>query len=142
MRVLFDTNVFISFLLPSSDRDTITQIIDAAFKRKFALLISQEIVEEFSNAIARKKYLSKRITNEDANQFIKSIAEIAHIIPALSVRLPSTVRDIKDNYLITYAVIGNTDYLVTGDKDLLTLKKVGEVKIVTPKKFLQILKAK
>lgn len=48
-------------------------------------------------------------------------------------------RDPKDDYLIAYAVIGEADYLVTGDKDLLVLEQIAGVTIVTPARFADLL---
>ena len=56
--------------------------------------------------------------------------------------LPINVRDKKDEIIIATAMGGNADYLVTGDKDLLILKrspKLGNLKIMTVKEFLSIL---
>ena len=38
-------------------------------------------------------------------------------------------RDSKDNFLLALAKDGKADYLLTGDKDLLELKKFGKTKI-------------
>jgi predicted nucleic acid-binding protein len=43
------------------------------------------------------------------------------------------------NILLAYAVVGEADYLVTGDDDLLVLGEVAGVKIVTPRQFLTVL---
>jgi predicted nucleic acid-binding protein len=52
--------------------------------------------------------------------------------------LPLT-RDPKDDYLLTYALAGQADYLVTGDADLLVLGQVGTVRIVSPADFAALL---
>lgn len=48
-------------------------------------------------------------------------------------------RDEKDDFLLNLAIDGNADYLVTGDKDLLILKKVNKTKILTYSELLEIL---
>jgi len=45
-----------------------------------------------------------------------------------------------DVKIITCAVAGKADYIVTGDKDLLVLKEYKGIRIVTPKTFSDILK--
>jgi predicted nucleic acid-binding protein len=45
-------------------------------------------------------------------------------------------RDSKDNFLLSLAVDGNADYLITGDKDLLILEKVNKTLIVTIQEYL------
>jgi hypothetical protein len=45
-------------------------------------------------------------------------------------------RDPKDDFILECAQTGNADLLVTGDKDLLTLKSFGATEIVTPRQYL------
>lgn len=49
-------------------------------------------------------------------------------------------RDPLDLPFLQLATVGRADYLVTGDRDLLSLKAVFEVPIVKVEAFLQILK--
>lgn len=51
-------------------------------------------------------------------------------------------RDPKDDYLLAYALVGQADYLVTGDHDLLALQHVGDTQIVTTSEFWEILKGR
>jgi uncharacterized protein len=48
-------------------------------------------------------------------------------------------RDVKDDYLLSFSVDGNIDFLVTGDVDLLILEQVGQMKIVNMNTFNAIL---
>jgi uncharacterized protein len=50
-----------------------------------------------------------------------------------------TSRDPKDNKFLALAVSGQADYL-TGDKDLLVLKSIGAIPIVSPAEFLAKIK--
>lgn len=45
------------------------------------------------------------------------------------------MRDPKDDYLIAHVPLGRADYPVTGDRDLLALGTVGQVRIVGPCEF-------
>jgi hypothetical protein len=53
--------------------------------------------------------------------------------------IPDICRDSKDNFLLSLSFIGNADYLVTGDKDLLELKEYKGTKIITPNEFDKLL---
>lgn len=46
-------------------------------------------------------------------------------------------RDPKDNQFLDVAVASNAQFLVTGDKDLLSLKKFRTTRILTPRRFLE-----
>jgi len=48
----------------------------------------------------------------------------------------NTCRDPKDNFLLSLSVDGNATYLLTGDKDLLIMKKFGKTKIITIIEYL------
>ncbi|MDF1488648.1 putative toxin-antitoxin system toxin component, PIN family [Tessaracoccus caeni] len=45
-------------------------------------------------------------------------------------------RDPDDNRVLETAVLGAADWIVSGDKDLLTLGRVGSVTILTPSDWL------
>lgn len=49
------------------------------------------------------------------------------------------VKDDADNRILEAAVAGKAQYIVTGDKELLALKKFRSIKIVTPRQFLELL---
>lgn len=140
-RALFDANILISYLLPSTKERVVTAIVEAAVEGTFTLLLPPELVAEFSRKIATKKYLAQRIHAEDAARLIDTLTAVAEILPPLPSRIPFVTRDLKDDYLLACALLGRADYLVTGDGDLLTLGEVGGVKIVSPADFLKVLKA-
>jgi predicted nucleic acid-binding protein len=45
-------------------------------------------------------------------------------------------RDPKDDMFIEAAIAGNTEVIVTGDQDLLTLKKYESIRFITPRVFI------
>ena len=63
------------------------------------------------------------------------------VIPQIKrVKLKSNVtgsRDVKDNYLLSLSLDGRADYLLTGDLDLLVLRKTGSTPIMTLADFLK-----
>jgi predicted nucleic acid-binding protein len=68
---------------------------------------------------------------------VNELRELAFFVKSLPVVEASP--DPYDNYLLSIAIGGRADYLVTGDKhDLLALKKHGGVAIVTVSDLLAI----
>jgi putative PIN family toxin of toxin-antitoxin system len=62
-------------------------------------------------------------------------------IDLIEVKSTITVcRDPKDNFLLALAADGNAHYLLTGDKDLLDIKKLNKTKISTISDFLSKVK--
>lgn len=49
------------------------------------------------------------------------------------------IDDSDDNKFIEAAVEGNADYIITQDKHLLKLKKFNQIKLITPKQFLELI---
>jgi putative PIN family toxin of toxin-antitoxin system len=142
MRVLLDANIFISYLLPTKDSETsntIHSVVDAGFAGKYTLVFPQELLSEMRKKTAEKPYLVKHIVQEDMEEFIKLLISAGEMVRPIAEKIPAATRDVKDDYLIAYTLIGECDYLVTGDEDLLDVKEVGKLKIVSPSEFQRIL---
>lgn len=56
----------------------------------------------------------------------------------LGMQTVTVCRDPDDNKIIETALVGNCDYIVSGDKDFLDLKNYESVKIVSPAEFVAI----
>lgn len=139
MRALIDTNVFISYLLSPHRTDAIQRIFVAHGEGAFTLLMPEALLEEISVTVTAKPRLSTKITLSELQQFITDILVLAEIVPRIESNIPAVTRDPKDDYLLAYALVGDADYLVTGDKDLLVLKEqLEEIQIVTPHEFNEI----
>ena len=49
--------------------------------------------------------------------------------------IPNRCRDGKDDYLLELAIRSDADFLITGDADLLVIKRIEQCYIVTIKEF-------
>lgn len=142
MRVIFDTNVLISYLLVSvsSSSSVIYAIVDAAFEDKYTLLLPSEVIHELQTKVIRKKYLSEKISQQKLTGFINELSLLVEKLDPLMDSVPRFGRDYKDDYLIAYSIVNKADYLVTGDEDLLVIKEIENLKIVSPAEFFEILR--
>ena len=55
------------------------------------------------------------------------------------VQVDSTVklcRDPNDDFIIQLAISGNSDFLITGDKDILALERIGNCRFITISEFV------
>jgi len=100
---------------------------------KAKLLFSEELIEEFLDVVKRPK-LKKYFAQSDVQKLLDTINEIAEFIDVKSD--VSICRDEKDNFLLGLALDGKADVLITGDKDLLVLKKIEHTFIVTMQEYL------
>ncbi|MBM3209004.1 putative toxin-antitoxin system toxin component, PIN family [Candidatus Shapirobacteria bacterium] len=125
-RVVLDTNVLVSGILWGGKPGL---VIKHFRQNKFVLLVSPFVLAELTNFLEEHRIERRQrqiILDEFETRPIK-------IIPPEQVNL---CRDAKDNQVLDLCSFGEADYLVTGDKDLLALKKFGKTKIITPKEFL------
>jgi putative PIN family toxin of toxin-antitoxin system len=89
------------------------------------------------------EYINK--TKNQKNISINDIKDISTIInkfckyAVIRQMAISPVRDIKDLYLLSLADTVQANYIITGDKDLLTLKIHNQTKIVTYNDFIAII---
>ncbi len=140
MRVLIDTNIFISYILDPKKDEKLQYIVDAGFHGEYTLILPQEVLEELKEKLAVKPYLAQRISQSERERFIAALSAVTELLPPIAVPIPQIIRDKKDDYLIAYAAVGEADYLVSGDDDVHTLKQVGTIKIVSPTEFYEIVK--
>ncbi len=141
MRALLDANLFVSYLLHPERDSPGTRILRAAVRGESNLLLPEALLDELVRAIGRKSYLNRRIRPEEMAALAEVLKAVAEIIPRITAPIPRVTRDPKDDYLIAYALVGRADYLVTGDKDLLVLEQVDDLRILTPRAFLTLLEA-
>ncbi|MDQ3250257.1 MAG: putative toxin-antitoxin system toxin component, PIN family [Chloroflexota bacterium] len=141
MRVLLDTNIFISYLLSINSNRVVAKIVKAAVTGDYQLLIIEELLIEIIHTVQNKPDLQARIPLDALEELITILRTLAETIPMLEAKIPSLTRDPKDDYLLAYALVGAADYLVTDDKDLLVLKRVADVIIISIHDFWVLLKS-
>ena len=139
MRVLVDTNLFIAYLLKPRPDSFIPFLLNAVAAGTVTLLLPEALLDEIGHTIRRKPHLLQRITEANLSRFLQLLQSIAEPIPLIREKIPTITRDPKDDYLVAYAVVGQADYLISGDKDLLVLQKLGSVTIVHSGQFREIL---
>jgi putative PIN family toxin of toxin-antitoxin system len=134
IKVVIDTNIFISALLGSKN---CKEIRDKFVEAVFDIVISEEMFGELMDAIREPKF-ENLIKDEDIKELRELLEKDAFwIIPEEKVFI---CRDIEDNIVLECALAGKVDFIVTGDKDLLSLKKFKSILIITPKKFIKLLR--
>jgi len=139
MKICVDANVLVSFLLSPAPPHHPYRIIQGAIDDKYHLLVSETTIQEVLLNVSRKPYLAARIPEEATVRLVALLRTHATILPEIEMSIPSIVRDVKDDYLIAHAVIEGADLLISGDKDLLVLGTVGDVRIVSPATFVRLL---
>jgi putative PIN family toxin of toxin-antitoxin system len=128
IRVIIDTNVFISFLIGKK----MVFVKDLFDTSQFTIITTQQLFDELIEVTNRdkiKKYFPENNVKE-LLILLKTISSIVQIIPKHFIN-----RDPKDNFLLDLIDISKADYLITGDKDLIALNPFKTAKILTPSDF-------
>jgi uncharacterized protein len=130
MKVVFDTNVFISaFILPDSQGE---QAFLLAHRGMFDLYSSVPILTETAKTLRAKFEQS----DEDIKVSLKIISRAAILMkPSHKITILS---DAPDNRILECAVEAEADLVVTGDRHLLKLKKFQEIPIIRLADFLRL----
>lgn len=126
-RVVIDTNVFISAILKSGNPE---KIISLWRQGNIHLLLSPFLATEILTVLHRLEIGSTYI--QQLTYRLKH--HTIQILPSSPITL---CRDPKDNEILSLAVDGTADYIITGDADLLTLGKIEKIIIMKPKDFLK-----
>ena len=135
IRAVLDTNVLLSALLFGGRLEGLHRAWRAG---RLRLVLSRETADELLRVMAYPKF---RLTRAE----ITFLFDIELLPFADVVELPASKggrrwsRDPDDDKFIRCALAGKCARLVTGDDDLLSLKRVGKVAILSPAEFLGML---
>lgn len=132
MKIILDTNIWISFMLGGHA----SAVGNLLASQKVRVHVCRELMLEFLDVANRpkiRKHVSERNV-EDTLAVMQTYCEESEIKSEAT----SKVRDSNDLFLLSLAESVGADYIVTGDYDLLVLGKHGKAAIVTLSEFLKI----
>jgi putative PIN family toxin of toxin-antitoxin system len=128
MRVVFDTNIFISALvIPGSLAEkAVSRIIEGEDE----LILSADIIKEILSVLS-SKFGRER----------EALSHVAVILLDLGKRVKpdkriQVLKDEADNRILECAVFGRAELIVTGDKEMLRLKEYRGIKIASLREYL------
>lgn len=128
MKAVFDTNVLIAGFLTEG---VCSKLLVRARKGECDLILSHDIIREFEKVLGKKFGLSRQeiydvraVLSEATKEIIRKVNPIDPVC-----------RDKDDNKILACALAADADLLVTGDEDLLVMKKYGKTRIISPKEF-------
>jgi putative PIN family toxin of toxin-antitoxin system len=129
MRVVFDTNIFISALvIPGSLAEkAILKVIEGGD----ILVISRDIINEVLSVLSSKFSRDR----EALSHVAVMLSELGELVkPIKKVRI---FKDEPDNRILECAIHGRADVLVTGDKEILQLREYKGIKMVSLKEYVE-----
>lgn len=128
VKVIFDTNVWISFLIGKR----LSKIKRHISEGHITIITTEQLLTEIKIVTSREK-LKKYFPKENVKELIElleTIAEKVEIEPTHFIN-----RDPKDNFLLDLIDFSKADFLITGDKDLLEHNPFKKAQILTPSEF-------
>ena len=127
-RIVVDSNVYISALVFGGVPQAVFDVIES--QATLELCISRPIMEEVAEVLARKFDW----TQAELEGFLPPLwRRCIAVTPTAAVRVCD---DPDDNRILECAQAAGASFIVTGDDDLLRLKRLGQTKIVTPRGFV------
>jgi putative PIN family toxin of toxin-antitoxin system len=140
IRATLDTNVLVSGLagleVPTS---TPGAIIWHWLNDTFELVISAGILAELERTLTKPYYRSRRSRAQIEAAVRLIVSEATIIVPTITISGVTTHPE--DDLVLAVAASSRVDYLVTGDKPLHRLGADQDVRVISPRAFLDLLEA-
>lgn len=120
MRAVVDNNLFVSGLLWGDKPGRLFRAVAAG---RLQIFVSEALLAELGEVLRRRKFAArlalKGLTPEKVLAQVQAAARVVHAPP---IPLPALLRDVDDLPVLACAVSAEVDVVITGDKDLLSLK--------------------
>lgn len=136
MRIILDTNIWLSAIFWSGEANKLINIIKV---KKLELIITKKILSEIIDVLNKESKFQKFIRDRNLviKDLIRTILYTSKLIISNS-ELNIIKEHSSDNKILESAVDGKVDYLISYDNHLLKLKEYKNIKIITPQEFLGI----
>jgi putative PIN family toxin of toxin-antitoxin system len=133
VRVVVDTNVFISSLLNTEGNPR--KVIDLWRFEKITLCLSKEILAEYFAVLGRFGVSEEPEGEELVQLFQKRYNQVfLTSVPTIS----AISEDPADNKFIECAAAAGVKYIISGDRHLLNLKVFKGIRMLSPTDFLKV----
>ena len=130
MKVVFDTNIFISaFVFPGTIADKALQRI---IHEEDQLIISRAIIDELLSVLAGKFDRNR----EELSRVAVFLADIGQVVKPG--RKLNVLSDTADNRILECAVAGMAEVIVTGDREFLKLKDYKGIRIIKLRDYIGV----
>jgi putative PIN family toxin of toxin-antitoxin system len=138
-KAVFDSTVLVStFLTP---RGVSSQLLRLARQGAFTMSLSEDLLNEIQETLLEDEDLRARFpySDRDVHAFMTKLKRAVQPVPHPPV-VKGVCRDPEDDMVIACALGAGAQYLVTRDKDLLTLKAYQGVTMIRPEQFMHVIR--
>ena len=131
VRIVLDTNILISALLFKGE---VSKIVDLWKNGTIIPILSQETFAEFKQVLAYPKFA---LSGEEIDVLIEEemlpFSEVTHITEEVN----GVCRDKEDDKFLSCAVSAAADLIVSGDKDIVSLRRYQGIPIMKVAEFFR-----
>jgi putative PIN family toxin of toxin-antitoxin system len=139
MRAVVDTNVIVSATLIRNGNED--RVLRAWQRGAFDLALSPQILEEMGRALFYERIRERSwMTDADVVELLEALAGASVLVPGR--RRVRASRDPDDDKFLAAALEARAGFVVSGDRDLLAVKRFRSVRTVSPATFLKVLRDK
>jgi putative PIN family toxin of toxin-antitoxin system len=134
IRAVLDTNVVLSGLLWHG---TPHALLERVREGTLTFISSPALLAELAEVIARPQFDAILVrSNTPRERSLAELRELAEVIAPPPLAQP-VCRDPDDDAVLALGVAAKADFIVSGDRDLLSLKSFQNIPIVTPAEALR-----
>lgn len=131
IKAVLDTNVVISAIIFGGKP---RKVLNLAIEGKISLFFSEPMFEEIREILGGRKF---RFTAPQLLAVERELEAISDTVyPDKNIKIVKD--DPDDDVFIECAIATDADYIVSGDKHLLDLKRYGNIKIVNAAEFIEL----
>jgi len=128
MIAVFDTNVLIAALITEG---ICSKLLHRARTGEFTLASCPFIMKELRRILSKKF----RLADGEMASAMEPVTEAIDQIIEHTLKIKGVCRDPDDDNILACALAAKAEYLVTGDADLLVMKRYQGIRIITPRDF-------
>jgi putative PIN family toxin of toxin-antitoxin system len=138
MRLILDTNILLSALL--SPLGAPGKLLSAWERKVFTLVACDSLIAEVRD-VAGRPFFRARLRASTAELLAAGLRDFSLFCCDLPTGPagPAFARDPKDSYLLALAEASHADFLVTGDRALLSLRQHKSTRITTVAAIVEVL---
>jgi len=133
--VVFDSNVLIPLILPAS---LSTGLFDRLESARWSVAATPQILDEVRDKLLQSASLRKwlQLSDQEIDEFVVSDLPVKVTLTPGHVQARGAVpTDADDDMIIAAAIEADASYIITEDKDLLTLGQYKGIVIMTRREF-------
>lgn len=130
MKVILDTNIWISFLIGHQSQLMRSILTD----RRIEVYVCPQLIAEIKDVASRGK-IAKHLRPNDVTDMFAIINAFCQNTDITAEAAYNSVRDPKDVYLLSLAKTIGADYIVSGDTDLMIIGQHNKTRIINLSDF-------